>query len=165
MHLETHRNSITCDMFAMLEILEAIPELKIAADLSHYVTAREFTLPLSPRTGAQVSQILARAESFQGRIASSQQIQLPLAFARSQPWIALSKAWWEEGFRLWRGRGGAVMNFLCELGPPEYAMTGPDGYEMSDRWEEAKIVRGWVQEIWAKLDREAAAVPWQAALR
>jgi hypothetical protein len=155
MHLETHRNSITCDMFAMLQILDAIPDLKIAADLSHYVTAREFYPPLSPRTQGQVRRILERAESFQGRIASHQQIQLQLDFPQHRQWIDLFLAWWEEGFRLWRARGGPVMNFLCELGPPEYAMTGADGYELSDRWAEAKVIRGWVRGIWQRLDEEA----------
>jgi len=155
MHLETHRNSITCDMFAMLQILDAIPDLKIAADLSHYVTAREFYLPLSPRTQGQVHRILERAESFQGRIAGHQQIQLQLDFPQHHQWIDLFLGWWEDGFRLWRRRGGTVMNFLCELGPPEYAMTGADGYELSDRWEEAKRIRGWVRGIWQRLDDEA----------
>lgn len=41
------------------------------------------------------------------------------------------------------------MIFLTELGPPEYAITGPDGFELSDRWEEALKIKGWVEEIWA----------------
>jgi hypothetical protein len=158
MHLETHRNSITNDMFAMLQILDAIPDLKIAADLSHYVTAREFYLPLSSRIQSQVHRILDRAESFQGRIASNQQIQLPLDFPQSRPWIDLFLGWWETGFRLWRAhraeRGGDVLNFLCELGPPEYAMTDRNGDELSDRWQEAKIMRDYALSIWRKLDSE-----------
>ena len=50
------------------------------------------------------------------------------------------------------------MTFLCELGPAEYAITGPDGYELSDRWEEALMIRRRVEEIWAKLEAEDAAV-------
>ena len=30
-------------------------------------------------------------------------------------------------------------------------MTGPDGREMSNRWEEAQVIKGWVEEIWADL--------------
>jgi len=50
-----------------------------------------------------------------------------------------------------------VLTFLCELGPREYAMTGRDGYELSDRWEEAQLLMGRVRELWARLEREDAA--------
>ncbi len=51
----------------------------------------------------------------------------------------------------------ATLNFLCELGPKEYAITGPDGYEQSDRWEEALVIKDRVRAIWARLDAEDAA--------
>jgi len=40
------------------------------------------------------------------------------------------------------------LNFLCELGPKEYAMTGPDGYELSDRWHEAQTLWHEAQTLW-----------------
>jgi hypothetical protein len=42
--------------------------------------------------------------------------------------------------------------FLCELGPPEYAMTGPDGKELSNRFEEALQIKSWVSDMWAKME-------------
>ena len=30
-------------------------------------------------------------------------------------------------------------------------MTGPDGREMSNRWEEALQIKQWVQQIWDDL--------------
>ncbi len=30
-------------------------------------------------------------------------------------------------------------------------MTGPDGREMSNRWEEAQVIKGWIKEIWEEL--------------
>ena len=53
-----------------------------------------------------------------------------------------------------RAAGDARLNFLCELGPKEYAMTGPDGYELSDRWQEALLLKERVRAIW---DAEAGA--------
>ena len=45
-----------------------------------------------------------------------------------------------------------TLYFLCELGPPPYAMTDARQDELSDRWEEALKIRQWVQETWSELD-------------
>lgn len=149
---ETHRNCITNDLYVTLQLLDRIPGMRICADLSHYVVDREFWFPLSGHDMGLISRILHRSDSFQGRVASRQQIQLQLAFAQHQKWVTLFKGWWREGLADWRLRnpsGDCI--FVCELGPPEYAMTGPDGREMSNRWEEALLIKSWVQQIWDEL--------------
>jgi hypothetical protein len=150
---ETHRNCITNDLFTTLLLLDAIPELRLCADLSHYLLDREFWYPIAPENHALIRRILERADSFQGRVSSREQIQVQISFPQHQKWFDLFAGWWEEGFRLWRGRAGAgdTLRFLCELGPPEYAITGADGYELSDRWEEALIIRRRVEAIWQRL--------------
>lgn len=150
---EAHRNCITNDLYSTLCLLDAIPEMRMCADLSHYVVDREFWYPLSERDMGLISRILERSDSFQGRVASRQQIQLQLDFPQNQKWVELFQGWWREGFESWRKRnasGDCV--FLCELGPPEYAMTGPDGRETSNRWEEALVIKGWVEDMWAEMD-------------
>ena len=148
---ESHRNCITNDLYSTLCLLDAIPEMRMCADLSHYVVDREFWHPMSERDMGLISRILQRSDSFQGRVASRQQIQLQLDFPQHQKWIDLFKVWWREGLEDWRKRSNGDCIFLCELGPPEYAMTGPDGREMSNRWEEALQIRRWVQDIWDDL--------------
>ena len=149
---ETHRNCITNDLFVTLQLLDRIPEMRICADLSHYVVDREFWFPLSDADMALISRILQRSDSFQGRVASRQQIQLQLDFPQHQKWVDLFKGWWREGIADWRARNASGdCIFVCELGPPEYAMTGPDGREMSNRWEEAQAMKSWVREIWEDL--------------
>jgi len=153
---ETHRNCITNDLYTTLQLLDRIPEMRICADLSHYVVDREFWFPLSDHDLGLMSRILKRSDSFQGRVASRQQIQLQLDFAQHQKWVELFKGWWREGLADWRARnpsGDCI--FVCELGPPEYAMTGPDGREMSNRWEEAQLIMRWVREIWDDLGGDA----------
>lgn len=149
---ETHRNCITNDLYTTLQLLDRIPEMRICADLSHYVVDREFWFPLSDHDMGLMSRILQRSDSFQGRVASRQQIQLQLHFAQHQKWVELFKGWWREGLADWRSRnatGDCI--FVCELGPPEYAMTDAQGREMSDRWAEAQMIMGWVREIWDEL--------------
>jgi hypothetical protein len=155
---ETHRNCITNDLFATLLLLDAVPEMRLCADLSHYLVDREFRYPISAEDDTLIQRVLRRAESFQGRVASREQIQVQIDFPQHKKWVELFARWWEDGFRAWRARAreDSVMNFLCELGPPDYAITGPDGYELSDRWQEALRIRQRVEEIWGRLEREDA---------
>ena len=146
---ETHRNCITNDLFSTLQLLDAIPEMRMSADLSHYVVDREMMQPIPGPMQHYVSRILARSDSFQGRIATRNQVQVQIAFPQHGPWLETFLRWWKEGFTLWRGRpqdGDLV--FLCELGPPNYAITDANGDELSDRWEEALGLKRFARDIW-----------------
>jgi hypothetical protein len=151
-HFETHRNCITNDLFATLSMLDAIPEMRLAADLSHYMVDREFKLPLGAWERGLIIRCLQRSDSFQGRVASRQQIQLQIDFPQHAKWVDLFRSFWAEGLADWRSRNatGDVV-FLCELGPPEYAMTGADGRELSNRWNEALQIKSMVERIWTDL--------------
>ncbi|MBV8184974.1 MAG: sugar phosphate isomerase/epimerase [Hyphomicrobiales bacterium] len=157
---ETHRNCITNDLFATLQLLEAIPSMRLSADLSHYVVDREMPCPPSSELQGMVSDVLARADSFQGRVAARGQIQLPLAFPQNRKWLELFLGWWEEGLRSFASRSGpeAEAVFLCELGPPEYALTGADGRELSDREAESLVLARHARAIWQRV-RASAAQP------
>ena len=148
---ETHRNCITNELFATLQILEAVPEMRLSADLSHYVVAREMMQPISAETQNHVLRVLQRSDSFQGRIATRSQIQVPIAFPQHRDWLETFLGWWREGFRLWRSRApGEDLVFLCELGPPNYAITDARGNELSDRWQEALELKRLARALWAE---------------
>lgn len=152
---ETHRNCITNDLFDTLTLLDAIPEMRLCADLSHYVVDREFKLPLSYQEQSLISRILDRSDSFQGRIASRQQIQIQIDFPQHQKWVELFKTWWKIGFQKWQqqNQNGDCI-FLCELGPPEYAITDKNGREMSNRWLEALTIKTWAEQIWNEVSKK-----------
>ena len=48
----------------------------------------------------------------------------------------------------------ATFTFLCELGPREYAMTGADGYELSDRWQEALMMKEMIRDLWNRIEKD-----------
>jgi hypothetical protein len=152
---ETHRNCITNDLFATLLLMDAVPEMRLSADLSHYVVDREMMQPISADYQRYVSRILDRSDSFQGRVANRCQVQLPLHFPQHKVWIDTFRDWWTRGFASWRKRNpaGADCVFLCELGPRDYAITGADGEELSDRGSEALLLKQWAAECW-----EAASI-------
>ena len=112
---ETHRNCITNDLFTTVQLLEAVPEMRLAADLSHYVVDREMPCPPTPALQALISQVLQRSDSFQGRVAARGQIQLALDFPQNAKWVTLFRAWWREGFAAWQaqhaGDGAALVFF------------------------------------------------------
>jgi hypothetical protein len=148
---ETHRNCITNDLFTTVQLLDAVPAMRLAADLSHYVVDREMPCPPPPALRALITRVLERSDSFQGRVAARGQIQIALDFPQNAKWVALFRDWWRQGFDAWLARqrnGSADLVFLCELGPPDYAITDASGRELSDRWAEAVLLAQWAREIW-----------------
>ena len=150
---ETHRNCITNDLFTTLQVLQAVPEMRLSADLSHYVVDREMMQPITAQMQNYVVRVLERSDSFQGRIATRNQIQVPIAFPQHRDWLETFLGWWREGFRLWRMRASAQdLVFLCELGPPNYAITDAHGDELSDRWQEALELKRLARALWTEVD-------------
>jgi hypothetical protein len=156
-HLETHRDRMTTDLLFTLRLLDRFPDLRLTGDLSHYVMGREFAWPISEENHQLMHRIIDNCWGFHGRIASLEQIQVQISFAHQKDWLDLFMGWWAYGFRSWRRRApeDAVLTFLCQLGPREYAMTGPDGYELSDRWQESKTLMRMVRDLWQRLEQEA----------
>jgi len=149
---ETHRNCITNDLYTAVQLLDAVPAMRLAADLSHYVVDREMPCPPTPALEKLISKVLERSDSFQGRVAARGQIQVALNFPQNAKWVALFQEWWRRGFAAWRARHAehdADLVFLCELGPPDYAITDEQGRELSDRWAEALLLKRWAQDIWS----------------
>ena len=159
LYVETHRDRMTTDLLFTLELIDAVPNIRLTADLSHFVVGREFRYPVSDENHELVRRILERSWAFHGRVATREQVQVQIGFPHQAMWLDLFLGWWEEGFRDWRRRAPAEgrLVFTPELGPPEwYAMTGPDGEEMSDRWDEALQLRELVRDVWQRLEAEPA---------
>ena len=156
---ETHRDSLLNDLFYTLQLLDLLPDMRLCADLSHFVVDREMRAPVPTTDQGYIDRILRQSDCFQGRIANREQIQVQIDFPQHQEWVNIFKGWWRSGMRAWRQRNAndATLIFLCELGPPPYAMTDRDGRELSDRWEEALQIRKWVRDLWHELEQEESA--------
>jgi len=150
--IETHRDRMTTDLYFTLDLLDCFPDLKLLADLSHFLVGREFAWPVSDENHAMIHRVLDNTFAFHGRVASREQVQIEIAFPHHQMWFDLFLDWWEYGFRSWRKRAGTNddLAFTCELGPKPYAITGADGNDTTDRWREALIMKERVEQIWAE---------------
>jgi sugar phosphate isomerase/epimerase len=160
MLVETHRNRMTTDLHFVLDLLDAVPWMRLTADLSHFVVGREFLWPVGPEHHEQVEAVLRRSRAFHGRVASREQVQVQLTFPQHRPWVELFTGWWETGLRHLRDTAGDddVVVFTTELGPPNwYAITGADGEELSDRWSESLLLRDLIRDVWSRLETKETA--------
>jgi len=154
---ETHRDGLLNDLYFTLQLMDLIPDMRLCADLSHFVVDRELRSPVPEQDEAYIRSVLNRSDCFQGRIANREQVQIQIDFPQHQEWVEIFKGWWKHGMREWRRRNDddATLVFLCELGPPPYAITDREQNELSDRWEESLKIRDWVKTIWSELESES----------
>ncbi|MGY4496036.1 sugar phosphate isomerase/epimerase family protein [Pseudomonas sp. TE3610] len=149
--LETHRYRITNDLPLTLALLDELPSLKLLADLSHYVVGRELPQDACEQDDEAIRQVLRRSWGFHGRVASSEQVQVSVDFPQHQAWVQRFLGWWRYGMQDWLTRevsADASLSFTCELGPPPYAITGADGRELTDRWQEALRLKDLIRHLW-----------------
>jgi len=152
-YIETHRDRITNDLYATLDILDAFPDQKLLGDLSHFLVGREFAWPVSDENHAYMHRVIDNCWAFHGRVASREQVQIEISFPAHQPWVELFKGWWRYGFTSWQRRAGPddSLVFVCELGPKPYAIIGRDGNDLSDRWQDALLLRDIAKGLWAEV--------------
>jgi sugar phosphate isomerase/epimerase len=53
-NIETHRDRMTTDLLFTLQLLDCFPDLRLTADLSHYLVGREFAWPVDDTNHAMI---------------------------------------------------------------------------------------------------------------
>lgn len=156
-NVETHRGTITQDLIRTVEYVERIPNLRLTADLSHYVLAGEM-LHVPEQAEAYFQLLLSRADCIHARLSNGEQIQVDIGTDGSHPMLERYGLWWKNGMHSWQQShpdGGSLL-FIPELGPPPYAITIDESSsrkrEISDRWEQSLTLMRYARSLWDSIE-------------
>jgi hypothetical protein len=164
--IETHRATITQDLWRTVQITKRFPQVRFNGDFSHYYTGQEMVYGGLDMKCAFMAPIFARVGFMHGRIGSPGCMQVSIGDGQGRPQTAYGVANFLDHFReLWTL---AMLGFLRSAGPgdqlifcPEllagthyYARLFPDAsgnlVEESDRYQQAllyqQIARGCFRE-------------------
>ena len=168
--LETHRATITQDIWRTVNIARRFPEILFNADFSHYYCGQELVYGDWGDKLRFMEPIFARTGFMHGRIASPGCMQVPIdADLNAKPRQAIGGSNYLEHFKeLWtramqgflqRAQAGDVLVFAPELLIPDiyYARVFPaaDGQltEESDRYQQALRLNDLARACFAKAER------------
>jgi sugar phosphate isomerase/epimerase len=148
--VETHRNNYTETIRQTLELIEAVPEIKMTADFSHFVVGGEFYGWEGEGAIERMMPIIEKVGHVHARISNGEQVQVDVGDGKTDPSARFFVQIWTEIFKNWRAtaKPGDILPFSSELGPPRYSITTPDGKEISDRWAQSLVMRELALEAW-----------------
>ena len=151
MMLETHRGTLTQNLYRTYGLLDRLPELRLTGDFSHYVVGGEMGgLPAAEQI-MRLRPLLDRVDSMHARISNGEQVQVDVGAGvgpLAQTWVDI----WAETLRCWRRQAqpGEWFPFTSELGPPSYSIVDLRGREISDRWKQSLVLKRLLEQAWAK---------------
>lgn len=167
--LETHRATITQDVWRTVQIAKRFPEVRFNGDFSHYYTGQELVYGGMEMKNAFLEPVFARVGFMHGRIGSPGCMQVAVGTTAERPAQAHGVADYLADFReLWtramlgflRNAGaGDCLVFCPELLPGTYyyarLFPGADGelVEESDRYDEALLYQTLARDCFAEAQR------------
>ena len=131
---EIHRGRMTFCTSATLALLREMPELKFAADFSHWCCVHE-------------SYLQDQAEAMRRAIAHSHHVHARVGFPegpqvndpRAPEWreaVDIHVQWWQRIVDIRKREGVKILTICPEFGPPDYMATLPYSRQpVADLWE------------------------------
>jgi sugar phosphate isomerase/epimerase len=131
---EIHRSRFSGHPLLLLPYLDAMPQLQLTADLSHWCCACESLLEDQPHTLART---LPHVRHIHARVGHAQGPQVAdFRAPEAQPALQAHLQWWDQVIALRQAAGAARMTLTPEFGPVPYTQTLPyTGQEVSNAWE------------------------------
>lgn len=157
--VETHRATITQDMWRTVRMVERHPDLRINGDFSHWYTGLEMVYGDFEKKLDFMQPVLERVTHFHGRIGTPGAIQTDITGKEDSSYVQHFCAIWQRTFNAFQKNAAenTKLVFAPELLFPNiyYAPVDADGQEIGDRWADAQTMCQLVRSCW----ESAAAVP------
>lgn len=131
---ETHRSRFSYSLPATLEYLEAIPELRLTADISHWMVVHESLLE---GREALLAPVIARTNHIHARVGHPEgpQVNDPKAPEWERA-VERHLDLWEQIIRACWAENDRPMTVTSEFGPPHYMPALPyTQTPVSDQWQ------------------------------
>ena len=160
--IETHRATITQDMWRTVQIARRCPEVRFNGDFSHYYCGQEMVYGGMPMKLDFLSPVFERTGFLHGRIASPGCMQMPIdATFRDRPQHATGEVDYLDDFRtLWTH---AMRGFLGSAGPGDVLVFAPE--LLSGRYYYARLFQNAGGEFVEETDRFAQALIYRDLAR
>lgn len=157
-YIETHRATITQDMWRTVQIVKRFPEIRFNGDFSHWYTGLEMVNGDFEEKLDFIQPVLDRIRFIHGRISNPGSIQVDIGDGKNQLYVAHFRQFWTRSFVgfLKTAQSGDYLCFTPELLPPEYyyarLVRAADGQwiEEGDRWQQALLLCEIAKECWAE---------------
>lgn len=120
---ETHRSRSLFNPWVTLDVLEALPDIRLTCDFSHWCVVLERSLD----TEAEAMQRIAlNAFHVHARVGYDQGPQVPHPAALEYaPWLHAHERWWQNIWQLHKAAGRALTTMTPEFGPDGYLHQVP----------------------------------------
>ena len=133
--VETHRGRPTYSAIETHKYLEAVPELRLTADFSHWMVVHESDLA---DQGANLELAMSRADYIHARVGYAEGPQIP--DPRAPEWqyaVTRHLELWQQIIDQHKKNGKESLYIAPEFGPPSYMHTEPfTNQPVGDVWEQ-----------------------------
>ena len=166
LYIETHRATLTQDIWRTLQLVERFPEIRFNGDFSHWYTGHDLPIGDFDAKLDLLAPVFERVRYLHGRIGTSGTIQVDVGDGTpgGGPPVAHFRALWTRAFSGFLANApldpvpptdGAI-GFAPELLPAAFGyaleVPGPDGglQELGDRWEQGLVLTRIAGECFAE---------------
>jgi hypothetical protein len=164
LYIETHRATITQDMWRTVQIVKRFPEVRFNGDFSHWYTGCEMVYGGFDDKLAFLAPVFERVRFIHGRIGNPGSMQVDIGDGRDRLYVDHFREMWTRSFEgfLRSAEPGDFICFTPELLPSNifYARliknANGENVEEGDRWTQALLYAGIAKTCFAEAQKRVA---------
>jgi hypothetical protein len=142
---EIHRGRVTFSTLSTMALIDAVPDVRLTADFSHWCCVHESLLEDQAES---VKRAITHTHHIHSRVgqAESPQVTDPRAPEWSNE-VAVHLGWWQAIVDARKAAGAESLTICPEFGPPNYMVTLPGtGTPVADQWAINAYMKDFLRE-------------------